>query len=106
MTKDSKYAVTREEVKATVKPGADIIASELAEFKPVLKSVIDEGITELVIDMDGVAMIDSMGLGIIIAAHNSLKKNGGKLKAVNLSKDMHNLFKSMRLDQHFTVVAK
>jgi anti-anti-sigma factor len=104
--KTTKFAVTREGEKVTVKPGTDVIASELAEFRPVLKTIVNDGAMELVIDLDGVAMIDSMGIGLIIAAHNSLKKSGGRLEAVNLSKDIHTLFKHMRLDQHFTVVGK
>jgi anti-sigma B factor antagonist len=48
-------------------------------------------------------MVDSVGIGVIIATHNSLNKVGGKLKVTNITKDIYTLFTTMRLDRHFTV---
>ena len=60
-------------------------------------------IEELTLDLKQVKMIDSVGLGVIIAAHNSLRGIGGKLTVKNVSNDIYRLFKTMRLDQHFEV---
>ena len=56
-------------------------------------------------DLDGVELIDSIGMGLLIAAHNSLMKNGGKLKVVNPSEDILRLLRTMRLDKHFEVLS-
>ena len=50
-------------------------------------------------------MMDSIGIGVIIATHNSMKKNGGKLVIANASENIVKLFRSMRLDQHLTLDA-
>ncbi len=89
--------------KITVKPGKDVVASMANEFRAELNSQIQESPTELVIDLAGVEMVDSVGIGIIIATHNSLDQKGGKLKVINIAEDIYGLFSTMRLDRHFDV---
>jgi len=86
-----------------VQPGADIVASMADDFKSNLLQMVEKGIPELIIDFTGVDIVDSVGLGVVIATHNSLSNSGGKLKVINVSNDIYHLFKSMRLDQHFEV---
>ena len=91
--------------KKSVKPGKDIIASMADDFRKKLHKLVKDGIRELTIDLAGVKMVDSVGLGVLIAAHNSLDDIGGKLKVKNASDDICSLMKTMRLDQHFEVKA-
>jgi len=86
-----------------VQPGADIVASMADDFKSNLLQMVEKGIPELIIDFTGVDIVDSVGLGVVIATHNSLSNSGGKLKVINVSNDIYQLFKTMRLDQHFEV---
>ncbi|GAB6093840.1 hypothetical protein JCM14469_00920 [Desulfatiferula olefinivorans] len=87
----------------TIKPGKDVVASMANEFRAELNSQIQESPSELVIDLSGVEMVDSVGIGVIIATHNSLDQKGGKLKVINIADDIYGLFSTMRLDRHFTV---
>jgi anti-anti-sigma regulatory factor len=48
-------------------------------------------------------MVDSTGIGLLISAHNSLKKAGGDLTVIHASKDILDLFRTMRIHQHFSV---
>jgi anti-sigma B factor antagonist len=98
MAKDRKK--TKRQV---IKPGKDIVASMADAFKKKLLKVLDKGQTELIIDLAGVEMVDAVGLGVMVAAHNSLNKTGGKLTVTNVSHDIYGLFEAMRLDQHFEV---
>jgi len=86
-----------------IAPGRDIVASYAQELRRNLWSLIEEGITEIQIDLEGVRMIDSIGLGVLIAAHNSLKKKQGSLAITHVSKDILSLLKTMRLDRHFDI---
>ena len=88
-----------------IKPGNAITSSVAQEFKEELQTLIDGGVRRLAIDMAEVLMIDSIGLGILINAHNSLSDLGGRLCVSNVSPDILNLFKTMRLDRHFEVIA-
>ena len=59
---------------ATVKPNQDVVASLSNELRTTLKQALDAGATDIILDLVGVEMIDSSGLGAMIAGHNSLKK--------------------------------
>ena len=95
--------IIREQEQVVVKPSTDIVASIASKLKGELKSVIDEGVRQLVIDLDQVEMVDSVGLGVFIATHNSLHQNGGSLILRHASHDIRLLLKTMRLDKHFIV---
>lgn len=84
-----------------VRPGQDIVASMIPDFRKKVGEILERAPGELRLDFDGVEMIDSIGIGVLIAVHNSMKKNGGKLVIVHASDDIARLFSSMRLDQHF-----
>lgn len=88
---------------AIIKPGIDVVASMAEEFKNELLSVIDDSSGEVVIDLYGVEMVDSIGIGVIIAAHNTLSQDGRQLKVINVTKDVYGLFSTMRLNKRFTV---
>ena len=92
---------TREKV--IVRPGRDIVSSMVGEFREELKAIIDRQDVLLTLDLEGVRMIDSMGLGVLIAAHNSLTKRNARLELVNISGDILKLLKNMRLDKHFAI---
>ena len=86
-----------------VKPGKDLVASMAESFKKKLIAIVKKGGKELIIDLSGVEIVDSVGMGLVIATYNSLHKQGGELKVINASEDVFRLFNVMRLDQHFEV---
>ena len=89
--------------KAEVKPNGDVVASSADELRSELKKLVGEGVSELTLNMMGVEVVDSIGLGLLISTYNSLARAGGNLSVVNVSQDIQDLFKNMRLDRHFTV---
>jgi anti-anti-sigma factor len=86
-----------------IKPGMDVVASMAENFKSELISVINESSSEVVIDLEGVEMVDSIGIGVMIAAHNTLNQSDRTLKVINVTKDVYGLFATMRLNRRFTV---
>lgn len=92
---------TREKV--IVRPGRDIVSSMVQEFRAELKAIVDRQDVLLTLDLEGVRMIDSMGLGVLIATHNSLAKRNAQLELVNISGDILKLLQNMRLDKHFAL---
>lgn len=99
-------AARKKSNKKTIRPSKDIIAPMAEDFRKKLLKLIKEGTKELTIDLKSVEMVDSVGLGIFIAAHNSLENTGGKLRVINMSSDMYNLVQVMRLNEHFEVKAQ
>lgn len=96
--------VTYKENQVTVRPGRDVVASMTNGFRAELISLIHDAPQALVIDLAGVEIVDSVGISVLIAAHNSLVHKGGKLKIINITTDLNNLFRSMRLNNHFDIV--
>jgi len=95
--------IIREKDKTIVRPAMDIVASMAEDFKNELLSAINDCEEKLVIDLAGVEMVDSLGIGVIIAAHNTLTQAGKQLKVINVSNDIFGLFSTMRLNRRFTV---
>lgn len=96
--------VTREDTKAVIRPvGEDIVAARVPELRSKMRGAVAEGVREMVLDLVNVQMVDSTGIGLLIAAHNSLSKLGGRLAVINVSAEILDLFQTMRMHQHFSV---
>lgn len=87
----------------TIKPGCDIVASVVDGLKTELKGIVENGITKLTVDLAETTIVDSMGIGILIATYNSLKKKDAQMELVNVSAEIASLLKNMRLNQYFTI---
>jgi anti-anti-sigma factor len=96
-------AITREGSTVTITPGRDLVSSMIPDFKQELNSLLESAPQELRLDLAGTEMMDSIGIGVVIATHNSMKKKGGRLVISGASENILKLFKSMRLDQHLNL---
>jgi anti-sigma B factor antagonist len=95
--------IKHEQTQATIKLEQDLVASLVPDLKNAMKGLLQEGVTHLEIDLSQVRIVDSTGIGCLIAAHNSLSKIGGGLTVFGVSEDVFELFSSMRLNRHFTI---
>jgi anti-anti-sigma factor len=96
--------VTREDNKAVIRPAGDsIVAASIPELRSKMRGIVDEGVRDMVVDLTDVQMVDSSGIGLLISAYNSLRKVGGSLAVIHASADILELFRSMRIHQHFSV---
>lgn len=95
--------LTKDQSQATMCPPGDIVASATAELRAAMKKLIDSGVRQLELDLTHVTMIDSAGLGLLIAAHNSLRKVAGEMTVVGASPEIVELLTTMRMTQHFRV---
>lgn len=86
-----------------LKPDYDIVASKLDEFRSELQKHIDGGCVRIAISLERVGIIDSKGLAIFMLCHKSLSEKGGSLTVLTDNEDFVQLFRVMRMDQHFTV---
>lgn len=96
--------IERKEGVVTIKPGIDIVASQCQTLKDEFLEIINSGEKKIIIDLAGTEMIDSSGIGLLISIRNSLvTDSGGEIELINLTDDIEQLFKVMRLDNHFTI---
>jgi anti-anti-sigma factor len=93
----------QEQNKAVIHPAGDVVAASIDELRQVMQGMLGGGVREMTVDLTHVRMIDSRGIGLLISAHNSLRKVGGQLSVVHASKDVLDLLHTMRIHQHFSV---
>ena len=65
--------------------GDTIVAATIPELRLKMRDIVGEGVRELVVDLTGVRMVDSSGIGLLISAYNSLRKAGGQLAVIHAS---------------------
>lgn len=88
---------------AVARAGGDLVAARLPGLRATLHEMVRAGVLHLTLDMADVRLIDSAGIGLLVAAHNSLRKAGGDLTVIHASTDILELFHTMRIHQHFHV---
>lgn len=88
---------------AVLRPEGDLVSPKLPALRDKLREMVASGIVHMTIDLAGTQMVDSAGIGLLISAHNSLKKAGGELSVIHASKDILDLFRNMRMHQHFAI---
>ena len=93
----SGYTIERKEGQCWVVLEGDLTAPLIPDLQAALKKNLEEGVHEAVFDLGKTAMLDSSGIGLLIAACNSLAKNQGKVRVLNVSPDILRLLQSMRL---------
>ena len=69
----------------TLNKGGDVL------LKDKVQSLIQQGNKNIVIDLSGVAYVDSAGLGELVQAYATTKNKGGALKLVNVTKKLKDL---------------
>jgi anti-anti-sigma factor len=101
----NETSTAQKDDRAVIRPEADVVAASVADLRARMRGLIGAGVRDLVVDLSGVRMVDSAGLGLLISAHNSLRKTGGQISVVHASPDVYELFRTMRIHQHFSVSA-
>lgn len=69
----------------TLHTGADVL------LKDKIHSLLQQGHKKLLLDLGGVAQVDSAGLGQLVHSHVTTARNGGSLKLLRLTKRLDDL---------------
>ena len=74
------------------------------EFKQRVSAPLDEGRTQVVVDLTDTTFIDSSSLGVLIGAHRRLRRLEGQLVIVCSNDAIAKTFRITGLDGVFTIV--
>ena len=69
----------------------------LQEMNESLHKLIDEGKKNIVMDMSGVSLITSIGIGIMISFYHTMNNAGGSLKFCHFSDKVHHVIYNTKL---------
>jgi len=76
-----REGITILEIKGRITAGP-----EAGAFRDAIALLIAAGVRNLVLDMRGVDYIDSSGLGTLVMCATSLRRNGGNIKLLSLTR--------------------
>jgi len=95
------------EVKIKQKAEGDVMVLHLSgkimggpdheKFHTEVKTLINEGYVDMLLNMSKVNWINSTGLGVLVSAFHTLKKNGGQLKICEVSERIDNILNVTQL---------
>lgn len=75
------------------------------QFLKQVRDVVAEGRQKVIVDMGGVAWVNSSGLGALIAAWTALQEAGGKMTLVRVSRRIEQILGVTKLNTVFQIHA-
>lgn len=78
--------------------GADAV-----EFSTLVHELGEKGVTNLIVDMSAVQVMNSSGLGMLVASLSTMRKFGGIVKFVAVPDKVNALLKMTHLDTVFEI---
>ena len=83
--------------------GRIVLGEGSSSLRERLKNLVEDGKKKIVLNMANVTYIDSAGLGTLVAAHISAKKQGAALLLSDLGNKFHEVLQITRLLTIFNV---
>ena len=80
-----------------------IYVSDASLLRDDLLEIIDQGVTDLRMDLSGLTYIDSSGLGTLVTINKRAKEKNGRLVLTGAQGLPLELIKRTRLDKVFTI---
>ena len=82
-----------------------IDAHNSGELKEAILHLIEQGETNIIVQLEQVKFIDSSGLGALLSGHKNATAKSGKLALVNMQHQVLSMFELTRLDRVFEIYA-
>jgi anti-sigma B factor antagonist len=80
-------------------PNTDLIAAEVAKFRRQLMDALRDGCTDLVVDLSGVGVVDSAGLGALVFVSKAARRIGGDLRVAAPNEQVAEILEITNLDK-------
>ncbi len=84
--------------------GPRLTAQNVPALRETLRGRIAQGAPGIRLDCSQLESIDSMGIGLLVATHNSLSKLGCALSLGGVRYEVYQLLTLMRLDKYFSII--
>ncbi|MEE8350279.1 MAG: STAS domain-containing protein [Acidobacteriota bacterium] len=77
--------------------GAITVSKGTSELNDNVSDLLKSGQTKIVLNTQGVKLVDSQGIAEILKAHTSVTQQGGQLKITGLSPHLHDVLNTTKL---------
>jgi anti-anti-sigma factor len=102
----SNYTIESNGAECRIVVCGDFEVSMIAELQPVLRQELEKGAMSIIFDFLRTTLLDSSGIGLLIATGNSLAKKCGKIGIINVSPEIMRVLASMRLVPRLNATGK
>jgi anti-sigma B factor antagonist len=83
--------------------GRIVLGEGSAGLRDLVRNLVSEGNKKILLNLSDVNYIDSSGLGELVSAFTSVRKQGGELKLLHLTKRVHDLLQITKLYTVFDI---
>ena len=83
--------------------GRITLGEETEALRVRVKQLVEAGYSRIILNLEEVNYIDSVGLGTLVASYTSARKQGGDLKLLHLTTRIHDLLQITRLCTVFEI---
>src|SRR5512136_2072058 len=83
--------------------GRILLGDDSAYLRKMIRSLLDEGRTRIVLNLGDVDYIDSSGIGELVSGYSAVRSRGGELKLLNLNRRVRDLLQLTKLYTVFDV---
>ncbi|HET8924683.1 MAG TPA: STAS domain-containing protein [Candidatus Acidoferrum sp.] len=84
--------------------GRIVLGEESAALRDLVCDLLSKGQKKILFNLGDVSYIDSAGLGYLVSAFTSVRKQGGELKLLNLTNKVHDVMQITRLYTVFDIM--
>lgn len=88
---------------STLHVRGELDALTAPELRPMLDALATEAGREVVVNLSGLRLIDSSGVGALVSLYKRVRENGGSVRFEGITGQPLAIFKLLRLDLAFAV---
>ena len=78
-------------------------AVSTSDIRPIIDAVVEDHRSHVNVDLSGLRLIDSSGVGAIVSLYKRVRANGGEVRVQGLRDQPLQIFKLLRLDRVFAI---
>jgi anti-anti-sigma factor len=89
--------------KNILKIDKDLTESKTEPLEKKLLKIFEDGDKDIVLDFSKADAVDFVGIGFVLAACNTAKREGGRLGLIHVPDQISGMFHAMRLDRYLDI---
>ena len=99
-----QICVSRQGTSALAELRGELDAGTAQQLREEMLALVSDGVRTLVLDMAGLALIDSTGLGVLVGVLKRVLQHGGELQLRAPRRSTRKVLEITGLDRIFTIV--
>jgi anti-anti-sigma factor len=95
----SRFLLERDGAKVKVIVGSDLSADTAPELRDLLCAILEDGVTDLTLDMSATTLLDATGIALLLSAANSFTGGEKRIAVVSVPRGLFSLLQTLRVSQ-------